>query len=71
MKRIVASNYQKYQKEQNFKTAKTRTEKPCRKFTFKTHQIAIRLESLLKLRQPVGLKNRSLSTMWNFYDKFS
>ena len=45
---------------------KTRTEKARSEFTFKTCRIANRLENLINLREPSGLKNRILRTMWNF-----
>ena len=49
----------------------TRTEKARSEFTFKTCRIASRLEKLINLREQVGLKNRILRTMWNFFEKFS
>ena len=55
-----------------FKMTKTRTEKGRSEFTFKTCRIANRLENLISLREPSGLKNRILRTMWNFFEnKFS
>ena len=41
-----------------FKMTITRTEKARSEFTFKTCRIANRLENLITLREPVGLKNR-------------
>ena len=52
-----------------FKMTKTQTEKAPREFTFKTCRFANRLENLLELREPVGLKNRTLRKMWNFFEK--
>ena len=55
-----------------FKMTKTRTEKACSEFFFKTCRIANRLESSMNLRESSGLKNRILRTMWNFFErKFS
>ena len=42
---------------------KTRTEKARSEFTFKTCRIANRLENLINLREPSGLKNRILRTV--------
>ena len=52
-----------------FKMTKTRTEKARSEFTFKTCRIENRLENLINLREPSGLKNRILRTMWNFFEK--
>ena len=41
-----------------FKMTKTRTEKARSEFTFKTCRTANRLEKLVNLREPSGLKNR-------------
>ena len=49
-----------------FKMTKVRTKKARSKFIFKTCRIANRLENLINLREPSGLKNRILRTMWNF-----
>ena len=52
-----------------FKLTKTRTEKARSEFTFKTCRISNRLENLINLREPSGLKNRIFRTMWNFFEK--
>ena len=73
MKRIAASNYQKFlRKKQKTKFSKLRkTEQRERsEFTFKTCQIAAGLENLINLGELVGLKNKLLCTMCNFSRHF-
>ena len=49
---------------------KTRTEKARGEFTFKTCRILNSLENLINIREPDGLKNQILHTMWSFLRNF-